>query len=328
MKIAFILPYFGEFPNYFSLFLKSCKYNSTIDWLLFTDNKTRYNYPDNVKIYMMSYTNMKEYIQSFYNYEVCLNTKYSICAFRAAYGELFHDYLEGYDFWGFCDCDLIWGNLRGMITDEILNKYDKISWRGHMTLFRNNEYVNSIYKNTLENIPSYKECITSKLSYYLNEEVGLNYLFKDVGIPVCEYLKFADFKIRIYNFEMMYSFDGECLNAKYQVFVWCKGRLFRKYIDEFGSVNEDEFLYIHFLKRPMSVCADLDTDDCFLIVPNKFLRYESLSIENLKKYGKKRFYYSYWIKRISPCFIINKIKYMYTHRNCKNYYYYPSSDHC
>ena len=27
MKIAFILPYFGEFPNYFKLYLKSCEFN-------------------------------------------------------------------------------------------------------------------------------------------------------------------------------------------------------------------------------------------------------------------------------------------------------------
>lgn len=50
MKIAFICPYFGELPNYFELLLKSCKHNSTIDWIIFTDNKINYEIPSNVKV--------------------------------------------------------------------------------------------------------------------------------------------------------------------------------------------------------------------------------------------------------------------------------------
>ena len=33
-KIIIIIPYFGEFPNYFDLWMKSVKYNSDIDFLL------------------------------------------------------------------------------------------------------------------------------------------------------------------------------------------------------------------------------------------------------------------------------------------------------
>ena len=32
-KIIIIIPYFGEFPNYFDLWMKSVKYNSDIDFL-------------------------------------------------------------------------------------------------------------------------------------------------------------------------------------------------------------------------------------------------------------------------------------------------------
>ena len=38
-KIVFICPYFGAFPNYFNLTLKSIEYNKTIDWLIITDIK-------------------------------------------------------------------------------------------------------------------------------------------------------------------------------------------------------------------------------------------------------------------------------------------------
>lgn len=29
-------------------FLKTCEYNKNFNWLLFTDDKTKYQYPDNV----------------------------------------------------------------------------------------------------------------------------------------------------------------------------------------------------------------------------------------------------------------------------------------
>ena len=48
-KICFIIPYFGNFKNYFQLFLNSCRLNSDINWLIITDNKDEYDYPKNVK---------------------------------------------------------------------------------------------------------------------------------------------------------------------------------------------------------------------------------------------------------------------------------------
>ena len=49
MKVALIVLYFGKLPNYFSLFLKSCEVNKDFTWLIFTDDETEFNYPENVK---------------------------------------------------------------------------------------------------------------------------------------------------------------------------------------------------------------------------------------------------------------------------------------
>jgi len=37
-RIVFMIIYLGEFPLYFPYFLNSCRYNPTIDFLIFTDN--------------------------------------------------------------------------------------------------------------------------------------------------------------------------------------------------------------------------------------------------------------------------------------------------
>lgn len=49
MKKTIIIPYYGKFPDFFQLFLNSCKWNKGFNWLIFTDNEDKYIYPDNVK---------------------------------------------------------------------------------------------------------------------------------------------------------------------------------------------------------------------------------------------------------------------------------------
>ena len=54
-KIILIICYFGKLPNYFDLYLETCKYNDTIDFLMFTDQKcNNYNLPNNFKIELIS----------------------------------------------------------------------------------------------------------------------------------------------------------------------------------------------------------------------------------------------------------------------------------
>jgi hypothetical protein len=39
-SLLLILPYYGTFPSYSNLFFKSCEKNSSINWLLITDQDT------------------------------------------------------------------------------------------------------------------------------------------------------------------------------------------------------------------------------------------------------------------------------------------------
>ena len=59
-KCVFIIPYYGDFNNYFSLFLKSCSLNPSYDWIIFTDNKRDSSYPDNVKIINLSFAEINK----------------------------------------------------------------------------------------------------------------------------------------------------------------------------------------------------------------------------------------------------------------------------
>ena len=65
-------------------------------------------------------------------FHVSLDQSYKLCDFKPAYGFLFEEYLQGYQFWGHCDIDTIMGNLSKLLTDELLNQYDKLFCMGHM----------------------------------------------------------------------------------------------------------------------------------------------------------------------------------------------------
>ena len=125
-SICLVILYFGKLPNYFNLWLTSCKYNNTINFLLFTDDKTKYDYPNNVRVIYTTFEEIRNQIQSKFDFRITLEKPYKLCDFKPAYGYIFNKYLKGYDFWGHCDLDVIFGNLRKFLPEEILKEYDKI----------------------------------------------------------------------------------------------------------------------------------------------------------------------------------------------------------
>ena len=114
-SIAFIVPYFGRFPINYQLWLESCRRNPSIDFLIFTDDCTKYEYPKNVKLFHMDFKDIKQKIQKLYNFSLRLENPYKLCDFRPAYGEIFEEFLKGYDYWGHCDIDLIWGIYESLL---------------------------------------------------------------------------------------------------------------------------------------------------------------------------------------------------------------------
>ena len=72
------LAYFGKMPNYFPLFLKSCKANLEFDFLVFTDDKSKFDYPENVQVVYMTFSEMKEKIQEIVETEMPIDEKWAM----------------------------------------------------------------------------------------------------------------------------------------------------------------------------------------------------------------------------------------------------------
>ena len=89
MKYAFILPYIGKLPSWFQLWLNSCARNPIVDWLLFTDDKSPLNYPENVKVHYCSFENLKGLFQKPFPFTINLDHPYRFCDVRPSFGLIY-----------------------------------------------------------------------------------------------------------------------------------------------------------------------------------------------------------------------------------------------
>lgn len=303
-KICIIIVYFGIFPNYFQLWLNSCKYNNKINFLLFTDNETKYEYPSNVKVIYTSFQTIKNKIQSIFDFTINLKTPYKLCDYKPTYGSVFQEYLKGYDYWGHCDLDIIFGNLTNFINDELLSKYDKIFANGHFSIYKNEKRINESFRKLLDNNSKelYKKVFTDEKSYCFDETPGIVKLYDGKKYKIYKNKSvLADISVKYNNFIVLIKEE----NGKY-IFNWYSknkdARLMAIYMKN-GKLQSEEIMYIHLQKRKMKM--KLRYNDKFYIIPNKFINIDDgITVKNFKKinYSFTRYRFEYFL------IIFNRIK--------------------
>lgn len=291
-KICFVIPYFGNFTPYFQLTLNSMGTNSDIDWLIFTDNRKEYCYPQNVKVNYMEFSELQELVQSKFDFTISLKTPYKLCDFKPAYGYVFSEYLKGCDYWGHCDIDVIFGRIRKFLTPEILGGgYDKIFELGHMTLYRNTEENNKRFMLTIGGTQRYKAVFRDSNNQIFDEgnKDSVCTLWAQYGFSVWKEHYCADIA------QKSCFFNTVDLDTKYykyivnkrlhQIFWWDNGRLILSYMDN-DIYREEEKLYIHLMRRTKNMKVRLNPLTCTLykIIPHEFDELdEKINAGNYKK---------------------------------------------
>lgn len=284
-KVVFIIPYFGKFNNYFQLFLNSCAYNKNFEWLIFTDDTRNFKYPDNVKVIYTTFDKLKTRIQELFDFPIILNNPYKLCDFRPAYGLIFEEYIKEYQFWGYCDTDVIWGNISDFIKDEDLMKYDKICVFGHCSLYKNNKKMNNLFKVNLNGEERYKIVMQRNRTNSFDEEFNgsINNIMEQEHLKIRYredqaniYTKSSDFRLVNLNKDKK-TYTTEKLKKAF--FVWDNGNLLR-YILKNDEVYIKKYMYIHLQSRKMKVnLTDLYRNK-YKIIPNAF---DELEISDIDK---------------------------------------------
>src|ERR1700730_13861678 len=110
MKTCLIVPYSGPLPVWMPLFLRSVELNPGIDLFLISDRACG-RLPTKVLPIAMSLSEIEAQVRKYIDHNLSVHQAYKLCDLKPFYALLFPELVEGYDFWGYCDIDLVLGNL-------------------------------------------------------------------------------------------------------------------------------------------------------------------------------------------------------------------------
>lgn len=174
LKKLIITPFFGPLPEWFDKFKEN--FDQTLrkqgyDWLM-TQDLDDFNRRCEQKLGFRS--PIVPGIAKVWDYRCCL-------------GLLYEAELEGYDFWGHCDFDMIFGDASKFVPDEILRGVDVYSSHfdyvcGCFSLYRNTPEVNDLFKqyqfwqDILSGEPNPTGWVETTYSRHL-EKSGLRFIY-------------------------------------------------------------------------------------------------------------------------------------------------------
>ena len=149
-RLAFVVPYVGKLPPWSTLFFESCRRNPVIDVLLLSQAALPSTPPPNVHVVRMGREEIFSRIGNAIGLKLRPGNAHKLCDFKPFYGLAFADLLKGYEFWGYCDLDMMFGSLEKLLTDDFLSSLDIFTandtghFVGHFTILRNTPEINGL----------------------------------------------------------------------------------------------------------------------------------------------------------------------------------------
>ncbi len=260
-----ILTYVGPLPNYFDLFLQSCAANPTITWTVLTDQPRHASLPPNVRWAPATIASLSQRIDEAFGIRPNFDWAYKICDFRPALALIYPELVEGFDFWGHCDPDVMWGDLRKFYPLNVETTPPKVQIRGAFSVYRNDSVGNTLFQLPHPTI-SFRDVFRNPKYCFFDEWHGLWKLIRRHDIPFLGDVAMAE--IRIDRYDLRHHGGGKA-NHSPQVFYWRHGRVLRAFWTEAG-MQTDEYPYIHLQKRrfrPHAVPAGSD----FAMLPGQIV---------------------------------------------------------
>lgn len=271
-KICIIGVYFGTLRKDFSIWLKTCEYNPTIDFLIVTDNNL-INLPSNVRQLNTSLEDLRLLASRKLELQVALYRPYKCCDLRPFYGKIFEDYLIDYGYWGHCDFDMVFGDLRYFFEKYDYTNYDHFLTQGHLALYRNSYEVSEHAKLSGGQF-NYIKALTEDENVAFDENNCIGKIYLEHNLPLFKKNIYADLspiysRFRRSQFNWM---DKVPKNYKHQIFVWEKGKTYQYFLNK-GKVERKEMLYIHYQKRVINFdnVNDILEVSSFIITPKGYV---------------------------------------------------------
>jgi hypothetical protein len=281
MKIAMVALWIGEIPDYFWFHYETTKNIKGVDFIFFTNQSVQVD-ATNYKVVKITKEELESKLSTLLNTDCFIRSNKKFNDLKSCYGELFKDYIVGYDYYGYYDIDTLMGDFNKWVFPH-LPEYDVISFAdekyhnricGPLTIIRNDESINQLYKLKLDRFID----IWKNVEDNAFEEHELNQIF------------FENLKVKLlYGSSNCETDNGGKLTYEC---IWSGNKVF---------VNEEEKLLYHFYRKDktklqkignvISARYDKVLIDDFLWVVHFSENYESLLshlIESVKKYSNRR----------------------------------------
>lgn len=181
-SIALVYCYFGKLPWYFPWFTNSCRYNTTVDFYIYTDQPAPAGLPENVNVKSVTVESFRALAESKIGFSINLDYSYKLCDLKPAYGLIFEDDLKGYDYWGIGDIDIIFGDIRAFLSE--LSTVDVFCVRleyvtGYFSLFRNTPYFTNLFSHSRD----YQQVFQSR-EHFCFDECNFQFTLLGAGISI------------------------------------------------------------------------------------------------------------------------------------------------
>jgi hypothetical protein len=251
-RIALMIFFAGPLPDYTRYFSESLARNQDVDLdvYLFNDHLSQPDLTGRLKKIPLTLEQFNRLASEKLNIPINVNWGYKLSEFRPAFGIVFEDYVKDYDFWGYCDLDIILGKINHFITEEVLENYDvitasEIQLVGHFVMFRNTPVLTNLFRHTED----YIKMFTDNENYYNFDESCKRYFGKP--IPFDE-LKQKSQLVSIYDLVMN-------LKDEYDIRVYMNAmcreeppfKITYKNGIFYDAISQKEFLYFHLVKAKL-----------------------------------------------------------------------------
>lgn len=257
--------------------------NPSVDFMFFTDAEVEP--AKNIIVHKIEFSRFQQIVQDAFDFQIVLDRPYKLCEYKQAYGYILQDHIKDYDFWGFGDLDVVYGDIRAFITDVALEHKFLLGW-GHLTLLRNDYDTNTYFMKQVPGYQSYKDAFTTKNITFFDEYGynGCSDKWRDCRPQDCWLEWPFDNASKP---KKSYHFNSQTRGWQQVVFEHIENKLYMLRFYH-GKLEKKESLYAHFQHRKF-MKDYVKNDNHFLITPGAIIDYPKYWVTlRLRFYCRKR----------------------------------------
>jgi len=170
MKTTILVPYLGKRPAGFEHFAYSASFVKDADFVLLTNDPSGVRTYPNFRVAPFSLSDFNSLASAAVGCGIESSNVAKMCDFRPAFGLIFANLLRDSDYWGYCDTDVMFGDMSKYLQPEFLSQYDVISMNacylsGSFTLWRNDSTTNHLFELS----PDWKRLMMSREHHAFDE---------------------------------------------------------------------------------------------------------------------------------------------------------------